>query len=82
MAFELYHDPFDTRMEAILRELGTKPPPVFTFVDPFGISDNHREVTSQVLGHRRCEVLVYVPLYDIARHMGQPRFEPASQISV
>lgn len=73
---ELYPDPFDTRMDAILKELGTQPPPVFTFVDPFGISDNHHEVTSQVLGHRGCEVLVYVPLYDIARHIGEPEFEP------
>jgi three-Cys-motif partner protein len=72
---ELYQDPFDLRMDAILHQLGPNPPPVFTFVDPFGISDNHTEVTSRVLGHRGCEVLVYVPLYDIARHIRQPEFE-------
>ena len=73
---ERYKDPFDTRMDAILKDLGDHPPPVFTFVDPFGISDNHREVTSRVLGHRGCEVLVYVPLYHIARHIDAPEFEP------
>jgi three-Cys-motif partner protein len=73
---ELYNDPFDTRMDAILKDLGDHPPPVFTFVDPFGISDNHREVTSRVLGHRGCEVLVYVPLFHIARHIDAPEFEP------
>lgn len=72
---ELYNDPFDERMDAILRNLGAKPPPVFTFVDPFGISDNHREVTSRVLGHGGCEVLAYVPLYQIARFIGSPEFE-------
>lgn len=72
---ELYNNSFDTRMDAILRDLGAKPPPVFTFVDPFGISDNHREVTSRVLGHGGCEVLAYVPLYQIARFIDAPEFE-------
>jgi hypothetical protein len=63
-------------MDEILRGLGPKPPPVFSFVDPFGISDNHHEVTSRVLGFRGSEVLVYVPLYDIARHIATSEFEP------
>ena len=75
VAVELYNDPFDERMDVILRDLGAKPPPVFTFVDPFGISDNHREVTSRVLGHGGCEVLAYVPLYQIARFIRSPEFE-------
>ena len=75
VTFEVINDRFDTRMDAILRGLGSKPP-VFSFVDPFGISDNHREVTSRVLGFGGSEVLVYVPLYDIARHIATSEFAP------
>jgi three-Cys-motif partner protein len=41
--------------------------PTFAFIDPFGYGDTDLRLTSRILGFRRCEVLVYVPLRFIAR---------------
>jgi three-Cys-motif partner protein len=71
-----YCDRFDAQMERLLGELGPKPPPIFAFIDPFGLSDNHIEVTSRVLGYQGCEVLTYLPLWHIARLIDQKAFQP------
>jgi three-Cys-motif partner protein len=70
-----YCDRFDVQMDRLLDELGPNPPPIFAFIDPFGLSDNHIEVTSRVLGYRGCEVLTYLPLYHIARFINQKELQ-------
>lgn len=70
-----YCDRFDVQMDRLMDQLGPDPPPIFAFIDPFGLSDNSIEVTSRVLGYRGCEVLSYLPMYHIARLISQKVFE-------
>ena len=42
-------------------------PPSFVFIDPFGWTGHGLDLSSRILGFRRCEVLLYVPLPWIAR---------------
>ncbi len=41
--------------------------PTFAFVDPFGYRDTAIGLTGRILSFPKCEVLIYVPLYNIAR---------------
>jgi len=68
---------FEDEMQRIMVSLGSSPAPIFAFIDPFGYSDTHLEVTSHILGYRGCEVLVYVPLYHIARFITSTDIEAA-----
>jgi three-Cys-motif partner protein len=45
--------------------------PAFAFIDPFGYAGKHVELSSRILGYSRCEVLIYVPLPNIARFIEQ-----------
>ncbi len=46
---------------------GQKLAPTFAFIDPFGYRDTRLDLSSRILGHPRCEVLIYVPVPFIAR---------------
>jgi three-Cys-motif partner protein len=45
--------------------------PAFAFIDPFGYAGKHVELSSRILAYSRCEVLIYVPLPNIARFIDQ-----------
>jgi three-Cys-motif partner protein len=46
--------------------------PTFAFIDPFGYKDTAAGLTGQILSFPKCEVLIYLPLYNIARFMREP----------
>lgn len=46
--------------------------PTFAFVDPFGYRDTAIGLTGRILSFPKCEVLIYVPLYNIARFVNEP----------
>lgn len=50
--------------------------PTFAFLDPFGYKDTAVGLTGQILRFPKCEVLIYVPLYNIARFVGEPSQAP------
>lgn len=50
--------------------------PTFAFIDPFGYKDTPIGLTGQILSFPRCEALIYVPLYNIARFVDQPAQAP------
>lgn len=46
--------------------------PTFAFIDPFGYKDTAVGLTGKILSFPKSEVLIYVPLYKIARFVDQP----------
>ncbi len=46
--------------------------PTFAFVDPFGYRDTAIGLTGRILSFPKCEVLIYLPLYNIARFVNEP----------
>jgi three-Cys-motif partner protein len=66
---------FDGAMKQLLDGIpeGYALPPSFVFVDPFGWTGHGLQLSSRILGFRRCEVLVYVPLPWIARFVGDDK---------
>lgn len=46
--------------------------PTFAFIDPFGYKDNNVDLTGKILSFPKCEVLIYLPLYNIARFVNEP----------
>jgi three-Cys-motif partner protein len=74
-SIETYLNEYEPQMKVLLNELGPEPPPMFVFVDPFGLADDAIDVTSRILGYRGCETLTYLPIYHIARlFVDQPQF--------
>ncbi len=68
-----YHANFSDVMADLLRDMkGKRLIPTFAFLDPFGYSDTAVGLTGQMLRFPKCEVLIYVPLYNIARFVGEP----------
>lgn len=63
-----YHNVVDAILDKI-EGAGKELAPTFAFVDPFGYDATRLELTSRILGFRRCEVLLYVPLPFIARFL-------------
>lgn len=49
--------------------------PTFAFLDPFGYRDTAAGLTGKILSFPKCEVLIYVPLYNIARFVNEPAQE-------
>jgi three-Cys-motif partner protein len=49
--------------------------PTFAFIDPFGYKDTNVDLTGKILSFPKCEVLIYLPLYNIARFVNQPEQE-------
>lgn len=75
---EIVAGSFDTEMATMLDAIGKERPlPIFAFVDPFGYSDDTTVVSSRILGYRNCEVLIYVPLWHIARFVSETGIEDA-----
>lgn len=46
--------------------------PTFAFIDPFGYKDTNADLTAKILSFPKCEVLIYLPLYNIARFVNEP----------
>ena len=61
----------------LLQEQGQQLAPTFAFIDPFGYTDAPMDLTTSILGFRRCEVLIYVPLPHIHRFVGRSGQEKA-----
>jgi three-Cys-motif partner protein len=61
----------DQMTELLARIEGKRLVPTFAFLDPFGYSDTAVGLTGQMLRFPKCEVLIYVPLYNIARFVGE-----------
>lgn len=75
---DVIHGTFDEEMARMLAGFRDRPPgPVFAFVDPFGYSDDTRVVSSRILGHPNCEILIYVPMWHIARFVTEEGVEGA-----
>lgn len=53
----------------LLQEQGQQLAPTFAFIDPFGYTDAPMDLTGSILGFRKCEVLIYVPLPHINRFL-------------
>lgn len=72
-----YNANFSDVMGDLLRDKqGKQLIPTFAFLDPFGYKDTAVGLTGQILHFPKCEVLIYVPLYNIARFVGEPGQEP------
>ena len=67
------HGEFDAEIQGLLDRIpkGFGLPPSFVFIDPFGWTGKHLELSSRILAFPKCEVLVYIPLPYIARFVGQ-----------
>jgi three-Cys-motif partner protein len=64
---------FSEEMAALLSRMeGKQLIPTFAFIDPFGYKDTAVGLTGQILSFPKCEVLIYVPLYKIARFVDEP----------
>jgi three-Cys-motif partner protein len=70
---------FDVEMPKLLDAMppGQSLAPTFAFIDPFGYTDHDLQLSSRILGFRRCEVLVYMPFPFIARFVDQASIAPA-----
>ena len=64
---------FDVEMPKLLDAMppGQSLAPTFAFIDPFGYNDHDLQLSSRILGFKRCEVLVYMPFPFIARFVDQ-----------
>jgi three-Cys-motif partner protein len=62
---------------AELQQAGRRLAPTFAFVDPFGYGDTPMDLTGQFLQFQRCEVLVYMPLPEVARFLSREGQEVA-----
>ena len=65
---------FSDEMAALLEQIdeGRTLVPTFAFIDPFGYKDTAVGLTGRILSFPKCEVLIYVPLYKMARFVDQP----------
>ena len=67
---------FDYVVDELLEILGDKRPmPVFLFVDSFGY-DYDLEDIGRLVGHPRCEALIFLPTPWICRYLDDPKVEP------
>jgi three-Cys-motif partner protein len=51
--------------------------PTFAFIDPFGYKDTTVGLSGRILSFPKSEVLIYLPLYNIARFVNEPAQERA-----
>ena len=61
-----YHEELQPLLDDIDAR-GASLAPTFAFIDPFGYASTRLELAGRILGFKRCEVLIYVPLPFIAR---------------
>jgi three-Cys-motif partner protein len=60
-------------MANLLVQIGQKTlPPTFAFIDPFGYKDTTVGLSGKILSFPKCEVLIYLPLHNIARFVNEP----------
>ena len=67
-SFEEAFGPFLTSY----RTRGTRPPPIFAFIDPFGWAGVPFSMVEEVMRYRSCEVLVNFMYEEINRFIGHP----------
>ena len=65
----------DVMADLFTRMKGFALVPTFAFIDPFGYKDANVDLTGRILSFPKCEVLIYLPLYNIARFVDQPAQE-------
>ena len=66
-AIDVVHGDFGEVTGPIIPTLGQAAIPTFLFIDPFGFKDTRPELSAAILGYRRCEVLIFLPVYHLAR---------------
>jgi three-Cys-motif partner protein len=59
-----------------LRETFRPEPPMFAFIDPFGLKDNSLDLTTGLTVWPRCDTLTYLPTGFMARLGQTPEFQP------
>lgn len=64
----LFHERVGEVLDDIDRR-GARLAPTFAFIDPFGYKANRIALSSRILGFKKCEVLMYVPLPFMARFL-------------
>jgi len=76
---EVRHGDFADEMAPLAKRIGAANPipPTFLFIDPFGYAEPNLELSAQVLGYPHCEVLIFVPIENIARFITEGNVQDA-----